>query len=67
MPGCPHRVEVVVGGLGQVAIVLPHAGHGAHQRDVVPLPAVAARRLVVRERVAVVPCNTSILIKFKKW
>ena len=51
----PDRVEVVVSWLGQIVVVLPHAGHRGDQRDVVPLlHPVAAGGLVVSKGVAVI-------------
>ena len=54
----PDRVEVVVCWLGQIVVVLPHAGHGGDQRDVVPLlHPVTAGGLVISKGVAVITCN----------
>ena len=64
MPPGPEGVKVVVGGLGEVVVVLPHGGDRRDQADVVPLlHPVARRRLVVRECVAVITCSNDVVTK----
>ena len=55
MPPGPEGVKVVVGGLGEVVVVLPHGGDRRDQADIVSLlHSVARRRLIVSECIAVI-------------